>query len=56
MARKANQELMSEARPLEATDPDKAIAKYRQAMLGMYEYESIVIETGLIAELMGRQE
>jgi hypothetical protein len=52
-ARKTNQELMAEARPLEATDPEKAIAEYRRAMLAMYEYERIVIETGLIAELMG---
>jgi hypothetical protein len=52
-ARKENQELMAEARPLEASDLEKAIEKYRQAMLAMYEYENIVTETGLIAELMG---
>jgi hypothetical protein len=52
-ARKENQELVAEARPRDATDPEKAIATYRGAMVAMYEYESIVIETGLIAELMG---
>jgi hypothetical protein len=52
-ARKANQELMAEVRQLEATEPEKAIEKYRQAMLAMYEYESIVTEVGLIPDLMG---
>jgi hypothetical protein len=53
-ARKANQELMAEARQLEAAEPEKAIQKYRRAMLAMYEYEMIVTEVGLIPELIGR--
>lgn len=52
-ARQKNKELMAETRPLEATDPEKAIANYRLAMLAMYAYEKIVTEVGLIPELMG---
>lgn len=44
---------MAETRPLEVTDPEKAIANYRLAMLAMYAYEKIVTEVGLIPELMG---
>jgi hypothetical protein len=45
---------MAEARQLEAAEPEKAIQKYRRAMLAMYEYEMIVTEVGLIPELIGR--
>lgn len=58
-AKKANQAFVVETRPLETSDPALAIERYQEAMRRMYEYESLVLEHGLVADLnreMGMEE
>lgn len=50
-ARSANRIFVAETKLLESTNIEQAVARYKQAMLRMYEYESITLERGLIAEL-----
>ena len=52
-ARNANRLFVAETKPLESANLEQAIERYKQAMLAMYEYESITLERGLIAELSG---
>jgi hypothetical protein len=49
--RDANRKFVEETKPLEITDPDQAIARYREALVRLDEYESLIIERGLVAEL-----
>jgi hypothetical protein len=51
--RDANRQFVADTRPLERTDPDTAIARYRVAMATMVEYENITRERGIVAELSG---
>ena len=58
-AKKANAVFVAETRPLEASNPTLAIERYQEAMRRMYEYESLVLERGLVADLnreMGMEE
>lgn len=58
-AKKANAAFVSETRPLETSNPMLAIERYQEAMRRMYEYESLVLEHGLVADLnreMGMEE
>jgi hypothetical protein len=50
-ARNTNRTFVAETRPLESTNIEQAVERYKQAMLRMYEYESITLERGLIPEL-----
>jgi hypothetical protein len=49
--RDANRKFVTETRPLERSDPEAAVVRYREALLAMREYESITLERGLVAEL-----
>lgn len=49
--RDANTSFISATRPLETSDPEAAIARYRQAIEQMHQYCAITYETGLVAEL-----
>ncbi|RSY81079.1 hypothetical protein DAH66_15415 [Sphingomonas koreensis] len=49
--RDATTSFISATRPLEASDPETAVARYRQAIEQMHEYCGITWETGLVAEL-----
>ena len=49
--RDATKSLISATRPLEASDPEAAVARYRQAIEQMHEYCAITWETGLVADL-----
>lgn len=49
--RNANRQFIAETRPLESSDSEQAVDRYRRALLLMCEYESIVMEHGLVAEL-----
>jgi hypothetical protein len=49
--RDANRQFVAETRPLEKTNPDQAIARYRKALMTMREYEDITTERGLVAEM-----
>jgi len=40
-------------RPVEASDVSAAVDRYRQALSKLREYESLVLETGIVAELSG---
>jgi hypothetical protein len=51
-ARNALRLFVRETKPLESSDPVQAVERYKQALLRMYDYKSIVMERGLIAELM----
>jgi hypothetical protein len=42
---------VSATRPLEMTNPDQAIARYREALARVAEYASIETETGIVAEI-----
>jgi len=58
-AKKANAAFVAETRPLETSNPALAIERYQEAMRRMYEYESLVLERGLVAALnreMGMEE
>jgi hypothetical protein len=58
-AKKANQAFVAETRPLETSNPSLAIERYQEAMRRMYEYESLELEHGLVADLnreMGMEE
>jgi tetratricopeptide (TPR) repeat protein len=58
-AKKANEAFVAETRPLETSNPALAIERYQEAMRRMYEYESLVLERGLVADLnreMGMEE
>jgi hypothetical protein len=58
-AKKANQTFVAETRPLESSNPALAIERYQEAMRRMYEYESLELERGLVADLnreMGMEE
>ena len=48
----ANRAFVAETKPLERTDMEQAVERYKQAMLRMYEYESITLERGLIPEMI----
>jgi hypothetical protein len=54
--RDANRAFVAETRPLEQTAPETAIERYRQALVAMFEYESIEHEHGLMAELIGPRD
>ena len=41
-----------ETKPFESSDPLQAVERYKKALLRMYDYKTIVMERGLIAELM----
>lgn len=49
--RDATTSFISETRPIESSDPELAVARYRQAIEQMHEYSAIVYETGLVADL-----
>ena len=49
--RDATTSFISATRPLETSDPEQAVARYRQAIAQMYEYCAITYETGLVADL-----
>ena len=49
--RDANREFVAETKPLEVSDPQAAVQRYRQALLAMREYESITRERGIVAQL-----
>jgi hypothetical protein len=49
-SKKDNQAFVAETRPLETSDPSQAVVRYHEAMSKMYEYESLVLERGLLAE------
>lgn len=49
--RDANTSFISATRPLEESDPEAAVARYRQAIEQMHEYCAITYETGLVADL-----
>jgi hypothetical protein len=51
-ARNATRVFFSETKALEAIDQAQAVDRYKQAMVQMFDYKSIVMERGLIAELM----
>lgn len=51
--RDANRLFVEETRKIEAADPASAIDRYFTALNRMREYESLTLETGLIAELSG---
>ena len=51
--RDKNRKFVADTRPLEKTDPEQAVERYRQALVAMREYESITTERGLIGELGG---
>lgn len=58
-AKKANQAFVAETRPLETSNPTLAIERYQEALRRMYEYESLILEHGLVADLnreMGMEE
>jgi hypothetical protein len=58
-AKKANQAYVAETRPLETSNPPLAIERYQESMRRMYEYESLILERGLVADLnreMGMEE
>ena len=50
-AKNANQKFVAETKVFESSDPSKAVERYRQAMAAMYDYSTIVLERGLVAEL-----
>jgi len=49
--RGANLLFVTSTRPIEDSDLDTAIDQYRQALNNLREYESLVVETGIVAEL-----
>lgn len=49
--RDGTRSFISATRPLEASDPEAAIARYCQAMEQMHAYSAITYETGLVADL-----
>ncbi|WP_210359097.1 hypothetical protein [Sphingomonas beigongshangi] len=49
--RDATTSFISETRPLEISDPERAVVRYRQAIAQMHEYSAITYETGLVADL-----
>jgi|GEM_PF-2045562 len=51
-ARNANRAFVAETKPLESTNIEQAVERYKQAMVRMYEYESITLEHGLIPEML----
>lgn len=52
--RDATKSFVSATRPLEVSDPEQAVVRYRQAIEQMHVYTAITTETGLVADL--RQE
>lgn len=58
-AKKANAIFVAETRQLELSSPVLAVERYQEAMQKMYDYESLVLERGLVADLdreMGMEE
>jgi hypothetical protein len=49
--RNRNRTFVSETRAIEKADPETAIARYKQALATMDEYESLTLERGLIPDL-----
>jgi hypothetical protein len=49
--RDANRAFVAATRPLEKSDLSQAIARYRQALTVVREYESITLERGIVAEM-----
>jgi hypothetical protein len=49
--RNSNRAFVAETKPLEKSDPELAIVRYRQALERMLEYEGLTLERGLIADL-----
>lgn len=54
--RDANRRFIEDTKALEASDPSKAVERYRVALARMREYEAITLERGLIAELGGKPD
>ena len=50
--RNANRELISATRPLETSDPERAIAAYYQAIANIASYATLNTEDGLIGRLL----
>lgn len=50
--RDANRAFVAATKPLEMTHPADAIERYRKALQDQREYESIVTERGIVAEMM----
>ena len=51
--RDKNRLFVAETRPLEKENTEQAVERYREALIAMYEYESITKERGLVADLGG---
>ncbi len=51
--RNANRSLVEDTKPLEESDLEAAVERYRTAMTTMRGYEAMTLERGLIAELGG---
>jgi hypothetical protein len=51
-ARNATRLFVAETKALELIDQAKAVERYQQAMIRIFEYKNIVMERGLIADLM----
>jgi hypothetical protein len=49
--RNANRTFVAETKPLEKTDPEQAVERYRLALGRMLKYESLTLERGLVADL-----
>ncbi|HET9378632.1 MAG TPA: hypothetical protein VFO40_26920, partial [Chthoniobacterales bacterium] len=49
--RGANLLFIASTRPFEDSDLNTAIDRYRQALINLREYEDLVVETGIVAEL-----
>ena len=49
--RGANLLFIASTRPLEDSDLNTAIDRYKQALINLREYEDLVVETGIVAEL-----
>jgi hypothetical protein len=51
--RGANLLFVASTRPMEISDINNAMSRYRQALANLQEYESLEVESGVIAELSG---
>ncbi len=53
--RNKNRAFVADIRPLEKTDAELAITRYRQALKEMDSYEGLTLERGLLVELSGQR-
>ncbi|GMU48481.1 MAG: hypothetical protein AMXMBFR31_07070 [Candidatus Desulfobacillus denitrificans] len=51
--RDANRRYVEDTKPIEVSDPEAAVERYRTAMTRMRGYEAMTLERGLISELGG---